>query len=106
MSHLEQVFDELRNLTPDGRKQVVQKYQKACFRLASFGGAETYVAQKLASLDVVVRELSKTRRPLGFDESSLISHGLGDLSSIRGHLHYAGVLDKGSRDWSGAKTVS
>lgn len=100
MAELESAFDNIRNLTPFGRQQEMQRYRAARFRMASASQADSYVSGKLVNLDGVVQQLAKQRQPLGFDEGVPISHGLGDLSAIRGHLHYHGLLADGSRPFS------
>lgn len=97
IADLEAFYDTIRNCTPFGRRQEMARFSSLRFAMVGISGSDSYITQKLTSLDVLLKQLSMVRPPSSFNENSVTVQGMGLVSSIRAQLHSNGLVDHYSR---------
>ena len=97
MAELEAFYDTIRESTPFGRKQEMPRFPPVRSAVLTAGDGDSYVIQKMAGLEGVLKKLSLQLQPVGFDEDSVYVEGMGLVSSIRAQLHMHGLVEHYSR---------
>ena len=97
MAELETFWGTFEGLTAFGRKQEMNRLSRVRFSVVGAAGGDSYIEQKLTSLEVACKKLSLQRQPAGFNESAALSQGGGAVRSIRAQLHANGLVDSYSR---------
>nr|WP_312375027.1 hypothetical protein [Delftia acidovorans] len=92
MADLESFFQQFRFGGPQVRQSLLPRLGLLRSEITSVAGADSYVMQKLGSLEESCRRLARLRQPKGFSDSDEISRGLGDVSVIRDWLVRLGAL--------------
>lgn len=93
MADLEAFYDTIRNSTPFGRRQEMARFSSLRFAIVGISGSDSYITQKLTSLDVLLKQLAMVRPPPSFNEKSAAVQGMGLVSSIRAQMAVQGLLD-------------
>ncbi len=82
---LKELFETFKTSPPKSRKSILPRIELACTQIQSFG-VSPYVSQCCTRLLESCRQMARLRQPKDYDESTLISRALGDLSSIESNL--------------------
>lgn len=97
MAELEAFFDTIYGSTPFGRQAAMARLGPARFSMVAASLGDSYVMQKLTSLEGFCKKLALKQQPASYNESSVLSQGLGAVSSIRAQLHSLGLVESYSR---------
>ena len=97
MAELEAFYDTIRESTAFGRKQEMPRFPPVRFAILAAGEGDSYIIQKITSLERVLKKLALQLQPVDFDEASVCVEGLGFVSSIRAQLHMHGLVEHYNR---------
>lgn len=97
IAELEAFYDTFAGRTPFGRKQLMNQLARVRFSMVASAEGDSYIMQKLTSLEVACKKLSLQRQPVGHNESAALSQAGGAVRSIRAQLHMHGLVEHSSR---------
>lgn len=97
ISELEAFYETFAGRTPFGRKQLMNQLSRARFSVVASAEGDSYIEQKLTSLEVACKKLSIERPPAGHIEGAALSQAGGAVRSIRAQLHMHGLVEYYSR---------
>ena len=97
MAELEVFYDTFAGCTPTGRKQEMNRLSRVRFSMSAAAEGDSYIEQKLTSLEVACKKLSLQRQPAGYNEGATLSQAGGAVRSIRAQLHMHGLVEHYSR---------
>lgn len=97
MVELEAFYETIRESTAFGRKQEMPRFPPVRFAILAAGGGDSYIIQKMTSLEGVLKKLALQRQPVDVNEESACVEGLGLVSSIRAQLHMHGLVEHYNR---------
>lgn len=93
VAELETFWKTFEGLTAFGRRQEMNWLSRVRFSVVGVAGGDSYIEQKLTSLEVACKKLSLQRQPVGYNEGAALSQAGGAVRSIRAQLHSNGLVE-------------